>query len=240
MITIITAAHKSYESLVASYDDILPWLDRGFYWIIKDSGHCSRTVNFFATKKHDHIKFISNSDNGIYDALNVSVLNVSTQYYIVKGDSDIIYYQLLYDFFKGNNLSYDIYFFNVKFKDRIVTANPYIPRFVSLAGYMPSHSCATLIKVSLHNKLGLYSTEFKILSDMFFVSKAIGSGCKYKFVNECLGEFMVDGISSTNILQRIKEAYTINRLLGFNRLIQSLLFLLRIFRYKLNDLFKKI
>jgi len=90
MLTLITASKENYSGLKNIYDEIKT-LGKDIFWIIKDTGECIKTNNFFSKLDDNFITFINTPDDGIYNALNICLENVKTEWYLTVGSDDILH-----------------------------------------------------------------------------------------------------------------------------------------------------
>ena len=98
---------------------------------------------------------------------------------------------------------------------------------LGLRGVCSSHSVGTLIKLSLHDKHGLYNTNFKICADQLFIKNAIYSGAKVRYLNHLSGIFDDSGFSSRNYLDHLEEQFNIQVLTENFYIIQKLVFYIK-------------
>tara|TARA_B100001250_G_C19816984_1_gene799080 strand:- start:4637 stop:5425 length:789 start_codon:yes stop_codon:yes gene_type:complete len=141
--------------------------------IIVDGGSCDDYIKLLKSNLRDQDTLISESDNGIFDALNKGILNSSSEIVYWLGSDDFINpgfdFQNVIDCFKNDNdlalLSYKtIYFKNSKITRKIEFNNPSISKYI-YGNHFPHFS--TFVKGNLCRKLN-FNIEYKIASDYDF------------------------------------------------------------------------
>ncbi len=103
------------------------------------------------------------------------------------------------------------------------------PWLYAMHAYVINHAVSSLIRKSLHNKFGLYSNRFKIMSDMLFIKKACRNGAaKIHKAPFLAGEFGCCGVSSTDKAASYCEYFRVQYETEDNTLLQVLLFSLKL------------
>lgn len=240
ILTIVTAVHNNLSGLEKIYNDLYPLLNGKLQWVIKDSGYSQGIIEWHKILNKKDITLLSSNDFGIYDALNTALKHVHADHYLVIGSDDrVIGNHLLFflDFLEnGKYLNVDLISFPVQIGNKYYGHRAYIPLSWSISSLIASHSCGLVIKLSVHNKLGLYSTKYRILSDSLLILRAYKAGCKLHYENFPIGIFSIDGISSRLTIQRAKEAFKYNLEAGSPFLLQLLFFSVRILFFIIKSL----
>ena len=220
--TIIILAKNENILLCQKIHEITSHNIKDFLIIVANYG----SVNLPPNKR---IMVLNNCCNGIYDSMNQAIKYVSTKYYIVAGlDDEIIIRNISKVDFKRND--HDIIIFKV-IKDN-KQYSYFRPSMVSRGptGVFPSHTVGLLIKTSLHEKYGMYSLRFKVISDCYFIGKAILGGCTCKLINLTSGIVGSSGYSFQNQFLSEKECFEVRRELGLNLILNYYLYFIRILR----------
>lgn len=240
-ISIITPAHQAFDGLLRVYNKIRGILSAEVIWYIKDSGKCERTASYFMEK--EHVTLDMRPDDGIYDAINVAIETSQSRYYLVLGADDLINI----DVFKlalsrlVDSPGFLFQFYRIKLsQSQAIVPYKKLPLKWSNASIMPSHSAGTIISRVAHDRFGLYSTEFKILGDAYFVLKAIHNGASYVRYDEVLGSFELGGISSAPSWLRVREWYLYqSKVFGNRSLVLYLFFSIRVIQLMVSLIHKK-
>lgn len=175
-----------------------------FEFIIVDGGSTDGSKDILEMNADIIHHFISEKDNGIYDAMNKGIKISQGEYLYFLNAGDVLTdYKVLESVFKDEITSpfvcTNFYTINQETKQ---LNTPYKNRDWSFSIYdiYSSYLChqAFFIHQSMFNKYGLYSTDLKITSDweLFFIAIGINhEAVSYKDIN--LVEYNTEGLSST-------------------------------------------
>jgi glycosyltransferase involved in cell wall biosynthesis len=161
-----------------------------------------KVINKYKEKYH-HIKYISEKDKGIFDAMNKGINISQGEWLLFLGADDKLYPNVLYTVFNSvaeNEL--DLIYGKVKylsyecgkfFSPHNVPKEQLKDQFIHL--YM--HHQGTLIKKSLFARFGLYDLKYKLGADVYFFIKTINNpAVNKKFVDVFISEVGANGASS--------------------------------------------
>lgn len=249
MISIITATYNSAETINDTIKSVLCQTNKDFEYIIVDGGSTDETIDIVKSYESEfsgRLKWVSEKDKGIYDAMNkgikmasgdiIGILN-SDDYYT---SDDIL--QTIADAFKCQNVDAiygDIHFIKDGVPDKCVRYyssrlfSPFLLRF----GFMPAHP-SFYCKRDVFDKSGLYRLDYKIGSDYemmvrLFRKHKISS----RYVPKDFVTMRTGGASNSNLQSRltlIKEDVKACRDNGIytNELFICLKFLYKIFEFR--------
>lgn len=249
MISIITATYNSAETINDTIKSVLCQTNKDFEYIIVDGGSIDETIDIVKSYESEfsgRLKWVSEKDKGIYDAMNkgikmasgdiIGILN-SDDYYT---SDDIL--QTIADAFKCQTVDAiygDIHFIKDGVPDKCVRYyssrlfSPFWLRF----GFMPAHP-SFYCKRDVFDKSGLYRLDYKIGSDYemmvrLFRKHKISS----RYVPKDFVTMRTGGASNSNLQSRltlIKEDVKACRDNGIytNELFICLKFLYKIFEFR--------
>tara|TARA_B100000925_G_C21881375_1_gene418646 strand:+ start:117 stop:857 length:741 start_codon:yes stop_codon:yes gene_type:complete len=240
-ISIITVTKNSEKFLVENINSLKNQSYKNFEHIIIDGKSTDKTLEII--KKHEDIidYWVSESDNGLYDAMNKGI-KVSTGDIIGILNSDDIYFsdalKLVNRYFSERE-NLDFLFGTVE-KHKLM--HGYYPdRIKWTFGFYTTHSVGFFIKKSSQMKVGFYDTRYKYSADydlfykMIVKKKMIGVATKK---DEIFGKFRQGGLSSRiKYLDFLKENNKIRINNGQNSLFVYTIFILRLLR-NFKNLFK--
>ena len=249
MISIITATYNSAETINDTIKSVLCQTNKDFEYIIVDGGSTDETIDIVKSYESEfsgRLKWVSEKDKGIYDAMNkgikmasgdiIGILN-SDDYYT---SDDIL--QTIADAFKCQDVDAiygDIHFIKDGDPDKCVRYyssrmfSPFWLRF----GFMPAHP-SFYCKREVFEKSGLYRLDYKIGSDYEMMVRLFR---KYKISSRYVPKDFVTmrtgGASNSNLNSRltlIKEDVRACRDNGIytNELFVCLKFLYKIFEFR--------
>ena len=229
-LSVITATYNAEKFLPRLIKSLHNQVDKDFEWIISDGASSDKTLEILKSTDGINIKVISGDDFGIYDALNRGIKACNGEFYLVIGADDELYPNAIKDYKKAIGDGVDIITACIDTDNGKIEPNGG-PRWLKAqAHYISGHAVGSIYRTSLHQKLGYYSRKFPIAADQLFVLTAANYGAKIKVVKRVVGKFSNDGVSSIDILGTLCEFYRVQVLMGENKFLQTVLFVLRIIK----------
>lgn len=201
LLTIITAVYNSPDSLEKTIHSVAEqtWLDYEF--IVIDGGSKDTTIDII--KKYDKqiSRWISEKDNGIYDALNKGIQLSSGKWIHILNAGDTYFssrtLQKLEPLFISNDNS--ILFGDVikvyHKKEILLRSN----RNLDKGQYqMPVCHQGLFIAGSIHQEIGVYDTKWRVAADFDFLLKCLKKQYQYFYINQTIATFDFHGLSSNS------------------------------------------
>lgn len=250
MISIITATFNSAKTLKDTIQSVLRQTNKDFEYLIIDGGSTDETIDIVKSYESEfsgRLKWVSEKDQGIYDAMNkgikmasgdvVGILN-SDDYFT---SDDIL--QTVADAFKCQEIDAiygDIHFIrdgNPQKCIRYYSSRMFRPFWLRF-GFMPAHP-SFYCKREIFDKAGLYSLDYKIGADYEMMVRLFKRlKIKTLYVNKDFVTMRTGGASNTNVRSRltlIEEDVKACRENGIytNRFFIMLKFLYKIFEFRL-------
>lgn len=250
MISIITATFNSAKTLKDTIQSVLRQTNKDFEYLIIDGGSTDETIDIVKSYESEfsgRLKWVSEKDQGIYDAMNkgikmasgdvVGILN-SDDYFT---SDDIL--QTVDNAFKSHEIDAiygDIHFIRDGAPDKCVRYyssrmfSPFWLRF----GFMPAHP-SFYCKREVFEKAGLYSLDYKIGADYEMMVRLFKRHkIKSLYVNKVFVTMRTGGASNNNVRSRltlIEEDVKACRVNGIytNRFFIMLKFLYKIFEFRI-------
>ena len=250
MISIITATFNSAKTLKDTIQSVLRQTNKDFEYLIIDGGSTDETIDIVKSYESEfsgRLKWVSEKDQGIYDAMNkgikmasgdvVGILN-SDDYFT---SDDIL--QTVDNAFKSHEIDAiygDIHFIrdgNPQKCVRYYSSRMFRPFWLRF-GFMPAHP-SFYCKREIFDKAGLYSLDYKIGADYEMMVRLFKRlKIKSLYVNKDFVTMRTGGASNTNVRSRltlIEEDVKACRENGIytNRFFIMLKFLYKIFEFRL-------
>lgn len=250
MISIITATFNSAKTLKDTIQSVLRQTNKDFEYLIIDGGSTDETIDIVKSYESEfsgRLKWVSEKDQGIYDAMNkgikmasgdvVGILN-SDDYFT---SDDIL--QTVDNAFKSHEIDAiygDIHFIRDGAPDKCVRYyssrmfSPFWLRF----GFMPAHP-SFYCKREVFEKAGLYSLDYKIGADYEMMVRLFKRHkIKSLYANKDFVTMRTGGASNNNVRSRltlIEEDVKACRVNGIytNRFFIMLKFLYKIFEFRI-------
>lgn len=239
-LTIITVCYNSEKTISQTFDSILNQKYKNIEYIIIDGKSTDQTLqiikkyeNRFKEKNIDY-RYISEKDNGIYDAMNKGI-NLSTGDVIGIINSD--------DWYEKNIFSKVMKEFEVDLeidilygKTNIVSNEGKILRIYSpgklekIVKTMVIPHPTVFVRRCIYNKFK-FNINNKIASDYEFLLENYLSNSKFKEINEIITNFRFGGESSTQEILGYKEVLKIQEKKKIKGIIQYISYYKKIFIY---------
>lgn len=213
-VSIITTTYNDVENLKESLNCILQQDYENIECLVVDGGSKDSTVDFLkeiSSKHEDKIKWISERDNGIYDAINKG-------YKMATGD--II--GCFFDLFVDNKVISKIVNKILSDKsdgvhsDLVYCNNDKVIRYWKMgegtinSGWMPGFP-TLFLKRHVYEKFGLFKTNYKCSGDYEFIVRILKDrDLKLSYIPEVLVKMYYGGTSTSGFdsyLLSLKEAH---------------------------------
>ena len=233
LFSIITPVFNNKGGLLETIKSIKKQNFGNYEYIVIDGGSTDGTLEVIKNEKFI-TKWISEKDEGIYDAINkglrlakgkiVNTINSGDRYYS-KNSLEIIK-----KYFDENNVSF---VFGAVLKKKILYKYQPNKMFWTFNFY-PAHSSGFFVKKEVHDKIGNYSLKFPCSSDYDFFWRLIKKN-NYKGIstkkNEIIGVFESGGFSSRyGVFKHIWEETLIRLHNQQSKIIVLTILVLRLFR----------
>ena len=211
-VSIITVSYNSVRTISDTIHSVLSQTYDDLEYIIIDGNSTDGTIELINSFGNRISKFISESDKGIYDAINKGIRLSS---------GDIIGILNSDDFFYDNHViekvvkvfsddTFDAVFGDVQFinpNDSSRIKRYYSSKFFNTEkfsyGYMPAHP-SFYVRRQLYEKLGYYKTDYKIAADYELLIRFLHiNQIKYKYMEMPFVKMRTGGVSNKSIFSRI-------------------------------------
>ncbi len=227
-ITIITVCYNSSKTIERTIKSVLQQEDEDYEYIIIDGKSTDSTIEIIKQYEpffEGRMKWISEPDDGIYDAMNKGILKAAGKYvWIVNSDDYIEPDALIY---LSNHIS--------KEQDDIVYCGS-IRYFEEESGKtlfsesMNENTCkrafkldqtnvvhpATIVNKTIYETYGLYDASLKLLADCDWAHRLYENNVKFCFFDKVLTNMSNGGISGQYNWKRFKISCS-DRLIYFKK-----------------------
>jgi glycosyltransferase involved in cell wall biosynthesis len=210
MISVITVCYNSAKTIKRTFDSILEQSYLPMEYIVIDGNSQDNTVAIIKDyeerflRKNIQFKWVSENDNGIYDAMNKGVL-YATQKWIHFLNSDDYYinkYSLEAVAEKIKYATADIVYGQlIKIENGVESAmSPPKEKRLKLNTLIscPIYQPATFFSCSLLKRKYSFDTKFRISADYKLFVQMIDEGVKFQYIPIFITYFKDGGISSIN------------------------------------------
>lgn len=236
-ITIVTVVYNNFKQLEYTIKSVISQSYCNYEYIIIDGGSTDGTIDIIK-KYSDHIGYwISESDNGIYDAMNKAIKIATGDWicFMNSGDSFADSSVL------SNIASHKIDGYDVIFGDTIVI-NEYGKQLVKakrveyLLENMPFCHQSSFVKTSYINSV-LYDTSYRFVADYNFFYQSYIQQKKFLYIPITISIYdTTEGFSASNKKKVFKEILRVRK--DTDNLKNKCLLFGRYYRYKLAEIIK--
>lgn len=167
--------------------------------IVIDGGSTDGSAEYIYSHKESLAYFVSEKDNGIYNAMNKGVAHTTGDYVIFMNSGDSFFNRdVLKDVFEGKEISSDIVYGSTLCRTEPGKAFLRRPHSLDvMQKYRVSAMChqSAFIKCSLIKELG-YDERFRLLGDYAFFYYCYRQGYAFQEINKIISIYDTIGVSS--------------------------------------------
>ncbi|HQR44111.1 MAG TPA: glycosyltransferase, partial [Gemmatales bacterium] len=238
-LTRITATFNASDQLLGLIDSLRAQSDRNFEWIVVDGASTDATIDLLKASKDVVSTWISEPDFGIYDALNKGIRLSTNDYYLVLGADDRLLPDAIAQYRGHAAISgADLVTASILLEGRISKGRRGRSWWNGMFAYVSGHSVGTLIKRSLHDRIGYYSRRFPVAADMYFIKTACMSpNVRVHLADFVAGEHGKAGISSVDKAATFCDCFRVQLETERWKLPQIMIFLAKLI-WRIGDLKK--
>lgn len=203
--SIITVTYNSEKYLEQTIKSVLSQDFQDFEYIIIDGGSTDKTLDIINKYSNSISYWVSEKDNGIYDAINKGI-RASKGKYIGIINSDDWYEEG--SFLKISNVFEDIQIDILCGLLRLWEDNYTLGVQGNASNFlkygMISHPTC-FVKREVYEKVGLFNSNFKIAGDYDFMMRCFNNNCSFHFLEVIIANFRTSGISNSDTITRLSE-----------------------------------
>lgn len=208
LVTVVTVTFNAEENLENTIKSIIEQDYSNLEYIIVDGGSTDRTIDI--VKQYEkHISYwISEPDNGIYDAMNKAVGYAKGEYINFMNAGDLFYSNsVVRMLFKKVNLSAgliygDTIFYDYSGQEKLVKSKP----LDELWKAMVFNHNGLFTKRELLKKFP-FDTYYKIVADSKFLIECYQDNQEFQYINMIVNKYLMDGFSDENSILRTVERW---------------------------------
>ena len=224
-ISIITVCYNSAKTIEKTFQSLQSQTYKNIEYIVVDGMSSDPTSDIIENNKDIISKYVSESDKGLYDAMNKGIQLATGDIIGILNSDDIFTDDYVLEniakFHSENNIEAsvgNIIQFNEEGKTvRKYSAKNWNPEKLKI-GFMPAHP-AIFFKKELFNKFGDYQLDFIIAADYELITRFfLKHNISWKFSNITTTSMLIGGVSSSGvssyqlISKEIKKAMIINNI----------------------------
>lgn len=214
-LSIITINYNNKAGLQKTINSIISQTFKDFEWIIIDGGSTDGSKELIEQYSQYTTFWVSEPDNGIYNAMNKGILTCNGEYILFLNSGDWLNKNNSLKIINQHEFTEDFVIFDIilSFPQKEIVRNLDLLKdnlFAFLYQDTFPHQ-STLIKRSIFTKYGLYEEQHKYVADWLLSFKAcILNNATYKYCKGIiLTKYDMTGTSSINYSEVIKERRSI-------------------------------
>lgn len=212
-VSIITVVYNGVNTIERTILSILGQTYKNIEYIIIDGGSNDGTINMITSYSSVVTKWISEPDNGLYDAMNKGIkLSTGDYLWFINSGDEIASPNILENIFIKNDYA-DIYYGETIVVDNngISLGSRRLKPPANLTwkdfrnGMLVSHQ-SVIVKKEISD---LYDTSFRFSADFNWVLNALKKSSKTVNTQTVLSRFLDGGLTKKNIIPGLKERFKI-------------------------------
>lgn len=184
-ISIITVCLNNEKTIEDTIQSVLKQTYKNIEHIVIDGMSTDSTLSIL--NKYNHLKVVSEKDNGLYDAMNKGIkLATGDVIAILNADDILANENIIQNIVNSFDDKTDIVYGNVKYcnDDFTRTIRNFISGEKKDNTFNPAHP-SMYVRKEIYEKIGLYDTKYKIASDYDFMIRCNITNVNYKYIDEC-------------------------------------------------------
>lgn len=213
LFSIITVTKNNFEGLKKTAESVTNQYNHDYEWIVIDGASDDGTRDFL---RDTNALWISEPDNGLYDAMNKGIARARGDYLIFMnaGDTfantDVLHYLRQVIANSGSDFLYGDAYESYGDEGRVV----YKParRYSRMAYGMPTHHQAMIYRRPLLKDMR-YNTAFPVAADYELTCRAVQCAERVEYVPWAICIFEHGGLSQQKNAQGWREQYHIRKIL---------------------------
>lgn len=212
-VSIITVVYNGAKTIEQTILSVLEQSYKNIEYIIIDGLSTDGTQNIVKKYQDSIAYFVSEKDNGLYEAMNkgiqkatgeiVGIIN-SDDWYAKDAIESIVNYFEQYEV--------DFVYGDVTLVDQNGRERPNIKKPIDHIWFqcIIQHP-GVFVKRSIYEKYGCYNTKYKIAADYDFMLRLYSQNVRFEYIDKVITNFRTGGISSRLRWQAEDEAYMISK-----------------------------
>ncbi len=244
-ISIITVCFNSEKTIEDTILSVMSQTHRDIEYIIIDGGSTDQTLSIIDKYKSNINQLISESDEGLYDAMNkgiklatgdvIGILNSDDVFH----DDDILRNISIHISSPEVDACYgDLVYVSAHDLDKVVRLWRSCSYDASLwsTGWMPAHP-TFFAKSDVYKHHDLFDISNRLAADYEFLIRVIGRGkIRVKYIPKVLVRMRLGGVTNKNLTNIIRQNFEIIRAAKINGFNFSVIrFIVNKFKIKLNE-----
>ena len=209
-ISIITVVFNGGETIEKTVRSVLGQDYPNKEYIIIDGNSTDNTVDIIRNYEKDLSYWVSEPDNGLYDAMNKGLKEAKGEIVGIINADDFYMdnvFTLVADIYKESPdldvLYGDMKYVNARGHSEIL--HPEKNLSITSFSNMPILHPSSFVRRKLYDKLGRFDTDYKIIADLEFMLRAFKHNATFEYVNEVFATMNAGGESESGLMRAVYE-----------------------------------
>ncbi|MDD3453387.1 MAG: glycosyltransferase family 2 protein [Bacilli bacterium] len=240
-ISLITVCYNSSKTIEETLKSVLEQTYDNYEYIIVDGLSKDNTLEIikkFEDKFNGKLKYISEKDKGLYDAMNKGILLAKGDIVGILNSDDIlankhVFEKIISKFDKDIDGIYSDLVFLDESTMSIPTRNFIAGKSSKKLGWHPPHPTLYLRK-EVYNKIGVFDLNYRIAADYDFMLRMLNKKVNLLYIKEYLIKMRSGGVSTNGLKGYIKNLEEAHNVLKKNnikfKLLSSFLRIIKTFK----------
>ncbi|KNC91455.1 colanic acid biosynthesis glycosyltransferase WcaE [Trabulsiella odontotermitis] len=216
LLSIITVAFRNYDGVVktkASLAHLARETDLDFEWIVVDGGSTDGTAEYLENLNGEYnLRFVSERDNGLYDAMNKGIAMAQGKFAIFLNSGDVFHQDIAHFVRQLANKKDNAMYIGdalLDFGDGNKIRRGAKPGWYIYHSLPASHQAIFFPVTGLKNHP--YDLQYRVSSDYALAARMYKAGYPFKRVKGLVSEFSMGGVSTSNNLELCQDAKNVQR-----------------------------
>jgi len=216
-ISIITPSFNHGISLERTILSVINQNYNNYEYIIIDGGSTDRSKGIIEKHKDKITYWVTEPDNGVYDAMNKGIRHAKGEYIYFLGADDILLEGVLEKLFSNNTENLDMIYGSVN----LTPSNKIYDNKFDIKKLFKKNIChqAIFYKKELFDEIGLFNIKYKSRADYAFNIQVFSRGYKIKYIPVIIANFNETGLSSNYFDIDFWEDYKLNYIKPFKSFV---------------------
>lgn len=208
LLSIITATYNAVDTIESTILSVINQDYPNIEYIIIDGGSTDGTVDIIKKYNNKIAYWVSEPDNGLYDAMNKGILQATGEWVTMRNCGDFFAEKKSLSKLFSEPVPNDVDFVCAN-AYRVGELGYYItkPRPIeSVLKKMPIVHPATFVRTNWHKK-NLFDIRFRVAADYNLVYNSYKKGCKFEYRDLAIVVFPEGGYSNIHWQVGVKDGY---------------------------------
>jgi len=202
LVSIITVCYNSEKYIRDAIESVLNQTYDNIEYIIVDGASTDNTLDIikeYEPKFNGGMRWISEPDEGIYDAMNKGIDMANGEIIGIINSDDFYYKNTIEKIIRYHNRfpKYKVFYANLVILSEINGEELYIERGkIKKDKHLNFNHPTMFVDKGIYQKYGKFNTNFKLKADREFVLRLLNKGVEFKFIDAELSAFRLGGVSN--------------------------------------------